>query len=68
MSSFAALRKLGELAQTDRRAALKYKTLLADFAPWEHAAGSYGSDAVTYPMRRAAWRLLKLSGVLGDAL
>lgn len=33
-------------------------------APWEHAAGSYGPDAVPYEMRRASWRLLILAGAL----
>lgn len=60
--TLAALRKLAEM---DRR---RYEAIIADLAPWEHAAGGYGADAVPYPMRRAAWRLLKLSGVLGDAL
>lgn len=64
MSSFAALRKLGELAQSDKRAHARYHGILADLAPWEHAAGSFGPDAVSYPMRRAAWRLLKLAGAL----
>lgn len=60
--TLAALRKLAEL---NRR---RYEAILADLAPWEHAAGSYGADAVSYPMRRASWRILKLAGVLGDAL
>lgn len=58
LTPMAGLRKLAEM---DRR---RYEAILADLAPWEHAAGGYGPDAVPYQCRRAAWRLLILAGVL----
>lgn len=64
LTPMAALRRLGEMARHDRAAEVRYRAILADLAPWEHAAGGYGPDAVPYQCRRAAWRLLILAGVL----
>lgn len=61
MSTLAALRKVAEL---DHAARARYWAQVDSLAPWHHAAGSYGPDAVSYPMRRAAWRLLILAGAL----
>ena len=57
----AACRRADVLLRLERA---RYWSTVADLAEWQHAAGSYGADAVSYPMRRAAWRVLVLAGVL----
>ncbi len=57
----AACRRADVLLRLERA---RYWAALADLAPWQHAAGSYGEDAVSPAMRRASWRVLILAGVL----
>lgn len=57
----AACRRADVLLRLERA---RYWSQVSEWAEWQHAAGSYGADAVSYPMRRAAWRVLVLAGVL----
>lgn len=57
----AACRRADILLRLDRA---RYWSHVSELAEWQHAAGSYGPDAVSYPLRRASWRLLILAGVL----
>lgn len=61
MSALAACRRADVLLRLDRA---RYWSHVSELAAWQHAAGSYGPDAVSPAMRRAAWRVLVLAGVL----
>ena len=57
----AACRRADVLLRLERA---RHWATVSELAAWQHAAGSYGPDAVTPAMRRASWRLLVLAGVL----
>lgn len=57
----AACRRADILLRSERA---RHWARLSDLADWQHAAGSFGPDAVGYRLRRASWRLLILAGVL----
>lgn len=57
----AACRRADILLRAERA---RHWSTVADLADWQHAAGSYGPDAVSPALRRAAWRVLVLAGVL----
>lgn len=57
----AACRRADILLRHERA---RHWSTVSELAEWQHAAGSYGPDAVSYPLRRASWRLLILAGVL----
>lgn len=57
----AACRRADMLLRLERA---RHWSTVSELAEWQHAAGSFGPDAVSYQCRRAAWRLLILAGVL----